>query len=564
MNLNNEAHFATSPISVEMPRSTFDRSFEWKGTSVSGKLVPFFVDEALPGDNYVMKTTQLTRMTTPLFPVMDRCFMDIYYFFVPWRILWTHLKEFFGENNSTYWTQPIEYTLPKISTTGITRSPGDIAHCMGVPLTLGSAVSSIVSLPFRAYRMIWNEWFRDQNVQAPKLVPTGDIDTDATLMTDLLPVNRVHDFFGSCLPGPQKGSAVAMALSGELPVTTRPTAWSANELKYPPYTSATPYGTNNPLIWANGSSGVQITTLANTGIDSTGKASSITGLSGTAAAGSVKYQPANLSAKLDYANYGIDVNTLRLAVQTQRVLEALALGGSRYNEYIQTFFGVRVPDARVQRPELIGSERFELNMQDNVQTTPGGSGQTPLSTVGAYSKTFGSGAGVNYSVSEYGYVIGVFCIRSSRSYSQGLEKMWRRTNMFSVYQPKFAHIGEQPVMKSEIYAAISNDEPFGWQEAFAEYRFKPNRVCGLLDPSSSVDNTGESTALGAYWTYADFYKAANGAPTLSDSWMQEGSDRVERTLAVQGEDQFINDIYVSLKHTRVMPVFSVPGLADHF
>lgn len=563
MNLSNESHFATSPISVDMSRSTFDRSFEWKGTSNAGLLYPFFVDEALPGDNYVMKTQQLTRMTTPLFPTMDRCFMDFYYFFVPWRILWSHLKEFFGENNTTYWTQPTEYTLPRLDLSGVTRNPGDIAHCMGVPLSLGLTDTTVVSLPFRAYRLIWNEWFRDQNVQAPQLVNLGDSDTDTTLATSLLPVNRVHDYFGSCLPGPQKGSAVGMALSGELPVTTRAADWTVDDLKTP--MSVT--GSLHALNWIGTYSGTYPS--SNSALTAKASTGATVNTTSSPTAGSGEYLPANLMAQLDYANYGIDVNTLRLAVQTQRVLEALSLGGSRYNEYIQTFFGVRVPDARVQRPELIGSERFELKMADNVQTSPGASGQTPLSTVSGVSKTFGAGAGVNYSVVEYGYVIGVFCIRSQRSYSQGLNKMWRRTNMFSVYQPKFAHIGEQPVYKYEIYAASNTPyDPFGWQEAFADYRYKPNVCAGLMDPASSVDGTtGDTTALGAYWTYCDYYNSVSQGstgPTLSDTWMREGNDRVARTLAVTGEDQFINDIYVSLKHTRVMPVFSVPGLADHF
>lgn len=570
MNLNNESHFATSPIHCEMPRSTFSRDFDWKGTFNAGKLVPFYVDEALPGDTYSMKTTALIRMTTPLYPVLDRCFADVYYFFVPWRLVWSHTKEFFGENSSTTaaWTQTVEYTLPKINLMGVTRTPGDIAHCMGVPLYLG-VNTSIVSLPFRAYRLIYNEFFRDQNTQPCKLISVGDSDTDTSLVTDLLPVCRVHDYFGSCLPGPQKGATVSMAISGELPVTTRASDWTVDELKTNK-TSVSPLGSNYALQFYQSGSSSKPTGVYNTGVAPTsGKMVNITGLSGTASSGSLNYYPSNLMAQLDYANYGISVNDLRYAVQSQRILEALALGGSRYTEYLSTFFGIRSADARLQRPELIGSARFEINMADNVQNAPGGSGQTPLSTVGAYSKTVSSGAGVNYSVQENGYVLGLLCVRHDRSYSQGLSKMWRRTNMFSVYNPKLAFISEQPVMKSELCAEILSDEPFGWQEAWAEYRYKPNVVSGLLDPVSQTSGSPDydTTALGAYWTYCDYYnvkKSGNTAPTLSADWMNEGDEAIARTLAIQNEDQFIADIYVSNKHTRVMPVFSVPGLADHF
>lgn len=554
MNLNAERHFSQVPDTF-VEHSTFDRSRTWTSTINAGVLNCFYWDEAIPGDIYNISTSHLTRMTTVLFPVNDSCFLDVYYFFVPWRLTFNKTKEFFGENTSTAWTPSTTYNLPTINTMlFVTRTPGDLAHQMGVPLRLSAGGFNICALPFRSIRLIWNEYFRDQNTESPELLNTGTTETDATL-NKLYPVCRVHDLFGSLLPKPQKNNdTVQIGIDGIIPVETRSSVWG------------TGIDQVNPVLINKVGTNFADTSLANLGKDTTGKLTNVTGLSGTLAAGSNKYYFGNLqaNASLSQSSLAMDVNTLRESVQMQKVFEAMARFGSRYTEILKGLYGVISDDARLQRPELLGAERWYINMQDNVQTSAGSSTSTPLSTVSGWSKTVGQGAKFSYSVREHGYVIGVCCIRHNRSYSQGLHKAWFRTGMFSVYNPKLAHIGEQPVLKRELYAAgASPTGILGYQEAWYEYRYSGGDInAGLMDPGATVDSgTGDPTALGAYWTYGDWYKSE---PTLSASFMHEGDEAVQRTLAVQNEDQFICQIHVDNQHVRPMPMYSIPGLVDHF
>lgn len=553
MDLNAERHFSQVPQNF-IDHSALPINYDWTCTINAGVLNCFYVDEAIPGDVYNIKTSHLTRMTTPITSPMDTAFLDVYYFFVPWRLVWNHTKEFFGENTSTYWTQPTEYTIPSVNIASWSRSPGDLLNQMGIAVTVANYGSNglVNTLMLREYQLIWNEFFRDQNTQSPIAINKADSGDTSSLNT-LLPVNRVHDMFGSCLPGPQKAAqGVALALEGFMPVMAMSSDWS-NSVLSPDGTS--PKAMSLKPLTGSASAG-------NVGTNASGYAVLTTGTNTS----STTLTPKNLAANASAGQ--IDINAFRLAMQTQKVLEALARSGSRYTEILSGIYNVKSDDARLQRPEFLGGERWYLNMSDNVQTSE--SGTTPLGTIGGYSKTIGTGAKFSYSVREHGHVIGVCCIRHNRSYSQCIPKQFRRTNFFSIYNPKFAHLGEQPVFVSEIDASHSvsgapNSDPsravFGYQEYAYEYRYKPSILAGQMSPGATVDGSGDPASLGSIWTYGDWYKSS---PSLSDTWMREGDEAIKRTLVVKDEDQFICQIHVANNHIRPMPVFSVPGFVDHF
>lgn len=556
MELNAERHFSQVPATYTN-HSAFPIPYRWTATINAGLLNCCYVDEWIPGDIHRISLSHLTRMTTPVAAPFDSAFLDCYFFFVPWRLVWNHAKEFFGENTSTYWTQPTEYTIPSVNVATWTRTAGDLLHQMGITLRPTNTGDNgvINTLQMRSYQLIWNEFFRDQNLESPIAINKAD-SGDTSALNTLLPVNRVHDMFGSCLPGAQKASrGVALALEGLLPVGSIASSWSESVLAGI-NNQATPSG----LILKNGSGTAQ---AGNLGTNSSGAAVNTTGTN----TGTNTVHPTNLAAAASAGQ--IDINAFRLALQTQKVLEALARGGSRYVEILQSIYGVKSDDARLQRPEFIGGERWYLNMSDNVQTSE--SGSTPLGTVGGYSKTFGKGSNgvIEYSVREHGFGICVCCIRHERGYSQMIPKQFRRTNFFSIYNPKFAHLGEQPVFVSELcadYAVTStptdpSKSVFGFQEYGYEYRYKPNIYAGQMAPGATVDGSGDPTALGSIWTYGDYYKAA---PGLSVSFMHEGDQAIKRTLVVPTEDQFFTQIFFSDNAVRPMPMFSVPGFVDHF
>lgn len=557
-NLNAEQHFAQAPLSVDTESSVFDRSTNWKGTFNAGKLIPIFVDEALPGDVYNGKITELIRQTSLISPVMDNLRADTSVFFVPNRMLWEHWKEFCGENDISAWTQTTQYTIPKLdcghttalSTDDTIRSIGDVPHCMGIPMPTTYGVSagnfSVNALPFRAYRKIWNEYWRDQNTQDPKLINYGDTETDYSYYS-LLPVNRVHDYFGSALPDTQKGEAVSVALSGFANV------WPTSDANKNINTTASNLNTlgisSYGILWKN-STNTNIGANNYIGTASAGNNGN-SGTLGSSTMSGARPIPANLilDGDANADNFGVDINSLRVAIATQRLLETLAVGGSRYVEVIKSLFGITSPDARQQRPELIAWDSQYINTQEVTQTSETGS--TPLGTQGAYSKTISDGCTFNYSCTEHGYIMAFVCIRHNRSYSQGINKMWYRSEFTDFYNPLFAHLGEMPIYTRELDAQHAGvNDIFGYQEAWADYRFKPSISCGLLDPT--VTGT-----LGTVWTYTDRYSEK---PILSDSWMQEGDEAVASTQAVQNQPQFLADIYISLKHQRPMPVYAVPEL----
>lgn len=574
MNRNSNSRFAQAP-QVDIQRSTFDRSSGHKTTFNAGKLVPIYVDEVLPGDTFEMKTSTIIRGSTPIFPVMDNANLDIYFFFVPNRLVWDHWKEFNGENTTSKWEQTVEYSIPQmappLAITGSVNTPagwekGTLADYMGIPTQIGPGASqtnpeyTVNHLPFRAYCLIWNEWFRDQNLQDPVLIDTGDSQTNGRHLVpegnsiifenqaalqgaNLLPVNKYFDYFTGALPEPQKGPDVLLPLGNTAPVIT---INKQNTVipKYP----ITFWSTNFTEVGKMHNLGVQVTgeKIGKLAIDNS--ASTVLEAQGA--------YPNNLVADLGSAT-AATINELRLAFQLQKLYERDARGGTRYIEIIKSHFGVTSPDARLQRPEYLGGERIPINIDQVIQTSGTMEGTTPQGNTGAYSLTGNQGSYFKHSFVEHGYVLGLACVRTEHTYQQGLEKIWNRKNRFDFYWPALANIGEQAILNKEIYlqpVKEVNEQAFGYQEAWAEYRYKPSRV-------SSAFRSNVTGSLDA-WHYADYYEAM---PVLSAEWIQETHKNVDRTLAVQStlEDQYIADFWFKCKCTRPMPIYSIPGLIDH-
>lgn len=554
MNRNNERHFNQIP-EMKASRTRFNRDQTVLTTFDSGKLIPFYVDEVLPGDTFSVDTSAIIRMTTPKYPVMDDAFIDFYYFYCPNRILWDNFKHFMGEIEATPWMPKKEYAMPKIVINGTDETPKpdekSVLDYMGVPTKIKKTFM-INALPVRAYVKIWNEFFRDENVDNTATVKTDDsnvayefgnenwvqeAENNAYKGGNLLPVNKFHDYFTSCLPYPQRGPEVNLPMQGNAVIN----GFSDMTLK------------DKTLLYANsffdGS-----TTAGNVkdkmyGISTYGGEGQAYVNIGTGE-GDV-HSTVYLGADLNSVS-AATINDLRKAVAVQQYYEALARGGSRYREQIQALWDVIISDKTVQVPEYLGGGRYRVNINQIVQT----SGQqtnndTPIGETGAMSVTPINENSFTKSFEEHGFVIGVCCVRHNRSYQQGLERFWSRTDRLDYYTPQFANLGEQPVKKKEIMLTgdATDEETFGYQEAWADYRMKPNRVSGKM----------RSNAVGTldFWHYADYYY---NVPTLSQDWMEEGKTEIARTLVVQDEPQFFGAIRVANKTTRRMPLYSVPGL----
>lgn len=575
MNRNSNSRFAQAP-QVDIQRSTFDRSSGHKTTFNAGKLVPIYVDEVLPGDTFEMKTSAIIRGSTPIFPVMDNANLDIYFFFVPNRLVWDHWKEFNGENTTSKWEQTVEYSIPQMAPplsngSVVGWEKGTLADYMGIPTLVGPGASqtnpeySVNHLPFRAYCLIWNEWFRDQNLQDPVLIDTGDSQTNGSHLVpennpnktavyqaalsgaNLLPVNKYFDYFTGALPEPQKGPDVLLPLGVAAPVIT------SNETNK--ITSNAAMIFSAPQTGAQGSNHV-LFVQKGTGGASTNQGRLVAGNQDASGGDITQIVPQNLVADLGNAT-AATINELRLAFQLQRLYERDARGGTRYIEILKSHFGVTSPDARLQRPEYLGGERIPINIDQVIQTSGTAEGTTPQGNTGAYSLTGNQGSYFKHSFVEHGYVLGLACVRTEHTYQQGLEKIWNRKNRFDFYWPALANIGEQAILNKEIFlqpSSTTNEEAFGYQEAWAEYRYKPSRV-------SSAFRSNVTGSLDA-WHYADYYEKL---PKLSAEWIEETYKNVDRTLAVQStqEDQYIADFWFKCKCTRPMPIYSIPGLIDH-
>ena len=564
MNRNVESHFALNPTNIDIRRSTFDRSHSLKTSFNVGDIVPFFIDEVLPGDTFNVDTSKVVRLQTLLTPVMDNIYLDTYYFFVPNRLTWSHWKQFNGENTESAWLPKTEYEIPQITApAGTGWSVGTIADYLGVPT--GVPDLSVSALPFRAYALVMNEWFRDENLSDPLVVPVDDATVagvnTGTFVTDVakggLPYKaaKYHDYFTSCLPSPQKGPDVLIpsATSGNFPVVTSHDTHDPGGFTLsgkfgvmsldPPGSSGTAYFDQASYLSSD------VGTF-DVGLRSSGNPSS-------------GFDPTNLWA-LSSGGLGASINQLRMAFQVQKLYEKDARGGSRYIEILKSHFGVTSPDARLQRPEYLGGNRIPININQVVQQSATASGETAQGTVTGMSVTTDSHSDFTKSFTEHGFVIGVMVARYDHTYQQGLERFWSRKDRFDYYWPVFANIGEQAVKNKEIYAQgpakkdsagnVIDDQVFGYQEAWADYRYKPSRVTGEM--RSQYDKSLD------VWHLADDYSAL---PMLSDSWIREDKTNVDRVLAVNSSvsNQLFADIYIKNRTTRPMPMYSIPGLIDH-
>ncbi len=567
MNRNVESHFALNPTRIDMSRSTFDRSASVKTSFNAGDIVPFFLEEVLPGDTFNVKSSKVVRMQTLLTPMMDNVYLDTYYFFVPNRLVWKHWKQFNGENTESAWIPETTYEVPQItSPAGTGWSVGTIADYFGIPTGIPNL--SVSALPFRAYALIMNEWFRDQNLSDPLVVPDDDATVagvnTGTFVSDVAKggkpytAAKYHDYFTSCLPSPQKGPDVTIpvAAGGSLPVVGNGVTLgltdgdakfgfgflSSSGHTYPG--SRSDFGKSVGSTLTPYASGDAVTSNKTLGVltqDQLGSDLSKSGL--------IAIQSGDV--------VGASINQLRMAFQIQKLYERDARGGSRYIEILKSHFGVTSPDARLQRPEYLGGNRVPININQVIQQSGTGSGSsTPQGTVVGMSQTTDSHADFIKSFTEHGFIIGVMVARYDHTYQQGLDRMWSRKDRFDYYWPVFANIGEQAVKNKEIYAQgnAEDDEVFGYQEAWADYRYKPNRVTGEMRSAytQSLD----------VWHLADDYSKR---PSLSDSWIREDKTNIDRVLAVNSSvsNQFFADIYVQNRATRPIPMYSVPGLIDH-
>lgn len=538
----------------------------------------------MPGDTFNVSTAKVVRSQTMLTPIMDNIFLDTYYFFVPNRLVWKHWREFCGENRDGAWAPQVEYTMPTISSPTGGFASGTIADYMGLPVGVEWKATDALApsaLPFRAYALICNEFFRDENLTDPLLISLDDANQTGSNGADYVNdvsnggkpfrAARMHDYFSSCLPSAQKGSAVGIPV--DVPGFSGGTfrVGTIDDKGMQPG-----FSQKYPLIFRMSElAGVDLTGSAN--LPNLPMSTSKVALSGGStpsaetspqtvtvvskdSSASWLY-PTNLAVKIpqsgDPGSVSFSVNELRLAFAYQRFLESLARNGSRYTELLLGLFGVRSPDARLQRPEYLGGNRVPITVSE--VTNSAQSAQDYLGDLGAKSNTGDVNHDFIKSFTEHGYLIGVMVARYDHSYSQGLQRFWTRKKFTDFYNPKFAHLGETGVYQCEIMATSQNlndtNKVFGFQEIWADYRYKPNMVTGEMRP-------GVTNSL-AHWHLADNYAAV---PTLSDGWIREDKANVDRVLAVQSSaaNQFWADIYISNQCTRPMPMYSVPGLLDHF
>lgn len=560
MSRNANSRFATNPVRLDMSRSKFPRNFSHKTTFNAGQVIPFYVDEVLPGDTFQVRTSKVVRMQTLLTPVMDNVYLDTYYFFVPNRLVWEHWKQFMGENTESAWIPQVEYEVPQLTAPANGWEVGTLADYMGIPT--GVKGLSVSALPFRAYALIMNEWFRSENLTDPLNIPvddatvqgvnTGNYVSDVAKGGKPFVANKFRDYFTSCLPSPQKGPDVTIntAQLGNAPVVPMDKPVPKDLLNYP-YNVYIPNGNSNFGAGYHAGSVHQNAFGGAYWLAKDGNSD----LDPTIDNGVVGY-PANLWAQFDNTVSVATINQLRTAFQIQKFYERSARGGSRYIETLKAHFGVTSPDARLQRPEYLGGNRIPVSINQVIQNSGTVSGSTPLGDTGAMSLTTDVHSDFTKSFVEHGFVIGVMVARYDHTYQQGIERFWSRKSMFDYYWPEFANIGEQAVLNKEIYAQgnAQDDEVFGYQEAWADYRYKPSRVSGEMRSSyaQSLD----------VWHLADDYSKM---PALSDAWIHEDPATINRVLAVSDNlaNQFFCDIYVQNYSTRNMPLYSIPGLIDH-
>jgi len=513
---------------AEIPRSSFDRSHGYKTTFDAGVLVPFFCDEALPGDTFNLRLTGFARLATMIYPIMDNIFMDTHFFAVPMRLIWDNWERFNGAQTDP--GDSTDFLIPTHESGGAGFGQGGLHDYMGIP-TLVGAITTVNTLPFRAYNLIWNEWYRDQNLQDSVNVPRDDGPDNAADFANCLPRGKRHDYFTSCLPWPQKGDSVQLPMTGDATVKT-----AASPLFTGTQAAMTilRQGGGNPVA---------------PNLIGVGGGNTFAEMSGTSSATGGLY-PSNLYADLSTVT-AATINQLRQAFQIQRLLERDARGGTRYTEIIRSHFGVTSPDARLQRPEYLGGGSSRINVSPVATTTQG---TRDVGDLAAFGTAHLNGHGFTKSFTEHCYVIGLVSVRADLTYQQGMHRMWSRETRYDFFWPALAQIGEQAVLNKEIYyqGAAADDDVFGYQERYAEYRYKPSLVTGTF-------RSNASGTLDAWHLSQDFATL----PLLDDTFIVENPP-IDRVIAVPSEPQFLFDSYINFRCARPMPMFGVPGLIDHF
>ena len=571
--------FSDAPA-MYMKRTKFDRSHVYKTTFDSGKLIPVFVDEVLPGDTTRMSVNYFARLATPIKPIMDNIYLDWFFFFVPNRLVWEHWQNFCFEQEDP--DDNIEYVIPTIysHTSKENLLVGSLWDYFGLPINTTNNISGINALPFRAVYLIWNEWFRDENLQKSVKIQKGDANevldfsriseqpswlfgTDGNLIAGHAcpPRGKRHDYFTSALPWTQKGPGVSIGLAGTASIVDpSPTAGYLLHSTSDQLAAVSAYGGDGDghpggdrKAFGTGS-----ISFNRGGLDS--NLSNVGGFAGNSSDRiTMSAQPASgFLANDSYVDLDTSsiftINSLRTAFQMQKFYERLARGGSRYTEVLRSFFGVVSPDARLQRPEFLGSFTKMVNVNPIAQTSATND-TSPQGNLSAYGVTAAKFHGFTKSFVEHGYIIGFVCARADLTYQQGINKMWLRSTVYDFYWPTFAHLSEQAIELREIYAQGSEDDTtvFGYQERYAEYRYKPSHITGKF--RSSV--TGGTLDK---WHLSQFFKTA---PTLNEEFIVENPP-IERIVAVPSEPEFLLDIGFRYTTVRPMPMFGTPGLVDHF
>ena len=545
--------FSDAPA-MYMKRTKFDRSHVYKTTFNSGKLIPVFIDEVLPGDTTRMSVNYFARLATPIKPIMDNIYLDWFFFFVPNRLVWEHWQNFCFEQEDP--DDSTDYIIPTVTATGNSNNAyiGSLWDYFGLPVNTSGNLSGVSALPFRGVYLIYNEWFRDENLQKSVKIQKGDtnevLDTTRsseqpswvfTSGTNIVPGlacpprGKRHDYFTSAFPWTQKGPGVSIGLAGTAPIQGTATLTMPNGVNlldresgdlYASVVGSLRHNSGATSVWYT--SGTGNTSVSNVSSD-------------------------GWFANLDESSI-FTINSLRTAFQMQKFYERLARGGSRYTEVLRSFFGVVSPDARLQRPEFLGSFTKMVNVNPIAQTSATDD-TSPQGNLSAYGVTAAKFHGFTKSFVEHGYIFGFVCARADLTYQQGINKMWLRSTVYDFYWPTFAHLGEQAIELREIYAQGSEADTtvFGYQERYAEYRYKPSQITGKF--RSSV--TGGTLDK---WHLSQFFKSA---PTLNEEFIVENPP-IERIIAVPSEPEFLLDIGFRYTTVRPMPMFGTPGLVDHF